>query len=891
MQKILKFFKRILLLSLILLVILVGGLFVIGTYYADETEQLIVSEINKTLSIEISVKDVELSLFSNFPNASLNFTELQTKEQAGSNSKSLLNAKKASLLFNVFDIITGNYKIERILLKDAFLNIIVHEDGTNNLMLTRKTDSNDPGNVNINLQEVIFRNVEISYINYPSDQEYLVTVSKGDLKGVFTSENFDMEISGDLFSKHIRSGKHLFFKERQLKTQLKLAIDKTEQSYLINQGWIESAGLSFDISGSVNADKSNRFLDLNIQAKKSPLQSFLQLVPKTYLEPIKDYKLSGDLNFTATIKGDFSGNKLPLVTFSFGLTEGTIKHSKSGLNFQHVFFSGNFKNGKSKSKQSFSVNLTDFEAELYSSKINGKLGIVNFENPSISASFQSSADLKEIAKIFRIENLQSVSGKLKIDMQFKNTLKSFRQFTIQDFISSRTSGLLEIENVNLQFKNNPINYTKLNGNFKFSNKDLVVNQFSGKFAESDFNMKGYFINVLAFLFLPDQKINIKADFKSDNLKLGNLLKSDKKEGERAYQLQFSKNINFDLNLDLNNFSFNKFNAQNLTGRVLMINQKLTVKNTTLVSMDGKTKLAGTIDGTNPNRFWLDAEATLTNVDINKLFYQFGDFGQKSISSENIRGIVNAQIIFQSFISSSLKVDPKSVYTVGDLVINEGELVDFKPMYKLSKFLKNKELERVQFSTLQNQIQIKDQVVTIPEMDIVSSTLDLKISGTHSFQNEVDYHIQVLISELISRNRFKEEDIEGIFTEDDGLGRTTLFLKMTGNANDPDITYDTKELRKKIAKDLKNEGNVIKDIFKSEFGNKENTDTSPEEFNVIEENNNGQNFIIEWEEEETKDTVELITSPQKPKPSRKKKEAKQDNKEFIIEWDEENDTIK
>ena len=770
MQKILKLFKRIIIIILILLIIIAGGLFLIAKYYADETEQLIVSEINKTLSIEISVKDVELSLFSNFPNASINFTELQTKEQARSNSKSLLNAKEVSLLFNVYDIIKGNYEIERILLKDAFLNIIVHEDGTNNLMIRRKNGSTEPGNVNIDLQEVIFRNVEISYLNYPADQEYLVTVSKGDLKGVFTSENFEMEISGDIFSKHIRSGKHLFLKERQLKTQLKLAIDKAEQSYLINQGWIESSGLSFDITGSVNADKSKRYLDLNIQANKSSLQSFLQLVPGTYLEPIKDYKLKGELNFTAAIKGDFSGNKLPMITFNFGLEDGTINHSKSGLNFQHVSFSGSFQNGKSKSKQSFSVNLSDFEAELFSSKINGNLRIVNFEHPTITASIKSNADLREMQKIFNIDNLQSISGLLKIDMQFKNTLKSFRQFTIQDFISSKTSGLLDLENVNLQFKNNPVNYSQLNGNFKFNNKDLEVSQFSGKFADSDFDMKGYFINVLAFLLLPDHKINIRADFKSNNLNLGNLLKSNDNESGKTYQLQFSKNINFDLNLDLNNFSFHRFNAQNLTGRVMMHNQKLTVQNATLVSMEGKTNLAGTIDGTNPEKFWLDAEATLTNVDINQLFYQFGDFGQKSISSENIRGIINAQVIYQSYISSYLKIDPASVYTIGDLVINEGELVNYKPLYKLSKFLKNKELERVQFSTLQNQIQIKDQIVTIPEMDIVSNTLDLKISGTHSFQNEVDYHIQVLLSELLSRNRFKEEDIEGIFTEDDGLGR-------------------------------------------------------------------------------------------------------------------------
>ena len=473
-------------------------------------------------------------------------------------------------------------------------------------------------------------------------------------------------------------------------------------------------------------------------------------------------------------------------------------------------------------------------------------------------------------------------------MQFKKTLKSLRQFTVQDFIASNTSGILKIDDVSVQFKNNPVKYTQLNGDFKFSNKDLVVNRFTGRFAESDFSMKGYFINMLAYLFLPDEKIKIKADFNSNNLKLGNLLRSNQSENGNKYRLQFSKNINFDLNLDLNNFSFNRFNAQNLQGKVMMNNQKLTVKGATLHSMDGKTNLSGYIDGTDPDRFWINCEVSLADVDIYQLFYQFGNFGQKSITSDHIRGIVNAQIIYQSDISPSLKINPETVYTLGDLVIQEGELINFKPMYKLSKFLKNKELEHVRFSTLQNQIQIRDQVITIPEMDISSNTLNLKINGTHSFQNEVDYHIQVLLSELISINRYKEEDIEGIFTQDDGLGKTTLFLKMTGNANDPDIKYDTKEVRKKIAVDLKKEREEIKEAFKKEFGKKEGT-SEPDDLNIIEENNNEQNFIIEWEEENVKDSTELKTSDQKPKPSNKEK--KQVSKEFIIVWDEENDTIK
>ena len=891
MKKILKYIKRIVLIAIIFIAVIAGGLFIIGTYYADEAEQLIVSEINKSLQIEISVKDIELSLFSNFPDASLNLTGLQTKEQLNANSGPLLNAKEVSLLFNVYDIISHNYKIERILLSDAFLNIIVRDDGSNNFTVIQKSDNKGSGSVNIDLQQVIFRNVEISYINYPADQEYLLNVIKGDLKGVFTSRNYMMEISGELYSKHIRSGKHTFLKERHLKTNLEIEIDKNETAYFIKKGWLKTAGLSFDITGSVEAYKASRHLDLNIRANRSPLQSFMQIVPEVYLEPVKEYKLKGNLNFNAEIKGDFSGNNLPLIAFNFRLENGTINHSKSGLVFRDVSFTGVFQNGKSKSKQSFSVSFDDFEAELYSSKINGTLRIADFVHPTVTASFRSNADLREIEKIYHVDQLQSISGKLYIDMQFKNTLKSFRQFNINDFISSNTSGLLEITDVDLQLKNNPVKYTRLNGSFKFSNKDLVVNKFTGRFADSDFSMKGYFINILAFAFLPDEKIKIKADFKSDNLKLDNLLKSSQNENGNTYNLQFSKNLNFDLNLDLSNFSFNKFNARNLKGKVIMNNQVLTVKQATLLSMNGKTSLSGLIDGTNPDKFWLNCNASLTNVDIYQLFYQFGNFGQKTITSDNIRGIINARIFYQSYISPSLKISPESVYTLGDIVINEGELLNFKPLQKLSKFLKNKELEHVRFSTLKNQILIKDQVVTIPEMDIASNTVNLKLNGTHSFQNEVDYHIQILLSELISKENRKEEDIEGIFTQDDGLGKTTLFIKMTGNGNDPEIKYDTREVRKKIASDMKNERKEIKEVFKKEFdwfaNKKQNQEPAEEE--IIQENKGQQDFIIEWEKEKVNDSLDLNPAPEKPDPI--KKENKNDSKDFIILWDEENDTIK
>ena len=834
-----KFFKRFFLTILILIVVIAGVLFVVGYYYGDEAEQLIVTEINRQLDIEVSVEDIQFSVFDNFPYASVEFTDIQTKERLSTSSSPLLKAGSLSLMFNIYDIVKGEYNVEKIALEDAFLNLVVYEDGIKNYDVFRLEKGNEKKSLNINLENVVFKNVQVSYLNYPSDQEYLFTVNQGKLHGEFSSSTYNLEIDGDFYSKHIRSGKTVFFEDRNLNTTLSIHVDLENGLYKIDQGTLNIAGLKFNVDGSIQSSLKNKELDFTINAGQSNVQSFYEIIPQEYQNPLKAYNLSGELNFIAYINGNFSGNTLPLITFDFQLENGGIKHPESGIVMEGASFNGKFQNGKSKSKKSFSLSLQDFKARLVTGDIFGKLNLVNFENPNIDVSITTTVDLSKINKLYKIDNVQDMSGYLDLDLRFRNNLKSFRQFTISDFISSRTSGSMNISDVDIRLKDSPVSYTNLNGSFNFNNKDLLVKQFSGKVAESDFDMNGSFINLLAYAFKPGEKIKIKADLNSKYLKLDNFLIYKRSKTDTVYKLRFSEHISFDLNLDIKEFWFRKFSANNMKGRVHMKNMKLTVENASLHSMKGKTLLSGVIDGTNPQKFWLDCEADFQDVDIHDLFYELGEFGQNSITSENLRGTVNANVIYRSYISPHLKIEKASVYTVGDLVVTDGELINYAPMYKLSKFLKNKDLAHIRFSTLKNQIKIEDEVVYIPEMDIESSTLDLKINGTHTFQNDIEYHIQILLSELISRNN-KEEEIEGIFTDDDGLGRTTLYLKMVGNANDPEIKYDTKEVRKKLVSDLKKESQEIKEAFRKEFQikDKENDDIEDEFFESEDEKQNG-----------------------------------------------------
>jgi hypothetical protein len=102
------------------------------------------------------------------------------------------------------------------------------------------------------------------------------------------------------------------------------------------------------------------------------------------------------------------------------------------------------------------------------------------------------------------------------------------------------------------------------------------------------------------------------------------------------------------------------------------------------------------------------------------------------------------------------------------------------------------------------------------MEIKSSALNLTCSGVHTFENIIDYRITLLLSDVLGK-KMKQQKSEFGEIEDDGLGRTKLFLTMKGPVDDPKIGYDRKAATEKIKTDIVQEKKQLKSMLHEEFG--------------------------------------------------------------------------
>ncbi len=881
MRMIRKFRKRLIIFLAAALILAAGALFAIMHFYGDEVKDALLSQLNERLEVEVAVEEISIDLFANFPKGSLRLKGINSTGRASSAGKSLLKAGEIALLFNLFDIFRGSYTIQRVNLYDAFLNLEVNETGDANYHLFKKGKASD-GKTRIDLNKVHFRNVVVSYVHTPSQQEYLFRIDKGNLEGSFSSQVQQFHFGGLLHSSHIRSGKHVFLQDKELRLDTEITIDRDAHSVRFARGDIHSGGLDFHVTGTVSTGDARQDLALSVKVDRSPVSSLLKLIPPEYLEPIGEISLDGMVVLEASITGNFLGNQIPRVEVGFTVDGGSFRHDKSGMKLTGMGFTGNFSTGSASSESSYQLQIRELTSAFEGGTISGSLEVSNFSQPRIHTRIITSARIEELSKIFRIDTLQDIRGQVEMNLEFSNQLKDFRRFTISDFLSSKTTGTMTIRGMQFRLRESPLAFDDFNGTFSFNNKDLKVEQFSGVVSGTDFRMKGYFRNILAYAFMPGESIFINADLHSRNFNLDRLLETGKGSGDT--KLSFSDRVNYNLNIEIDTFTFRKFTSTSNVGRLIQNERKLHVKNTRIRSMDGQVTLDGSIDGASDQVYYIDCTAEFQGVNIEKLFRDFGNFGQQNITDAHLRGTVDARVHYSSTLTPVLFVDQRSVYTLADVEIYNGELIQYEPLKKLSRYVKEEDLEHIRFSTLKNRIRIEHEVVHIPLMDIASSSLNLSLYGEHTFDNEIDYHIQLLLAEILSRKDPVEEDLGDNFVSDDGSGRAKLFLSMTGSADDPVVKYDTREVRSKIASDLKKEREELKQAFREEFGGRP-TGQVPGDAGMTEGGTGQKDFIFQWDETKPEEKVQEKKTGEKTAPQRK--EQKQ---EFIIQWDERKDTI-
>lgn len=802
--------KRILLaLGILTVVVLLAG-FIIIRFFEDDVVKYALNRINSQLKTPAHVDEVDLTWWESFPLASLRFQNVYIQETFATKD-TLLHADELYLSFSLLDVFSGNYSLKEFSADGAKAYLKVNKKGDDNWHFW-KSDSTSKGS-DIDLKAIRINRSRVVYEDEANQLFIDVNSDETKAKGAFESEQF--ELSVDLAGKmnSFVSGTTEYASNRAITVSGEIDSNSAEKKYTFQETQITVDELPFLIKGEVITDKKGK-LDLSINGDDLELDEVLQRIPEAYRDKVAKYNADGILNIALAITGY---NNAPVIKAEMSVAGGEIKQSESGTSLANIDTRASY---TFRNKVDL-LTIHQLSANIGVGKITAKGKIEQLTSPKLNLDLDMAANLSDLKNFFAWDTLLICEGELIANAHIENPAGA-QNF---DWNALLASGKAEIINGHFQLQSSSRQFKDVGALFFIHNADASVQNFKGTVNGSDFLVNGTLRNLIPYLTQPEQVLEIDASFNSKMLDFTTLVEENESTSNSSdYAFALPSNLRFKLNTQVDKFKFKTFEATSIKGIAEYSNNVISVNPVTFKAAGGELMASLAIAKNTEQSFGLQCKADLKNIQIQQLFTSFDNFGQTFLTNKNLKGRATAAVSFTAPLSSGLKIDVNKIFSLIDIRIDEGQLYNLESLQQIATYIKEnkwvapfvdedefaKKLKDVRFSTLENVIEIKNRMITIPLMNIRSSAMDISARGTHSFDNKIDYTIGFRIRDILIK---KEKEWQ---EADDGLGKQ-MFIFMKGPVSNPQFGVDKSASKENRQAEMEAEKQNVKALLKQELG--------------------------------------------------------------------------
>ncbi|MCA6380796.1 MAG: hypothetical protein IM606_14180 [Cytophagales bacterium] len=797
--------KKISLYSVITIAVLLGAAFVSVFLFKDRILQQFINEANKSLNTPVKIGKIDLSVWQDFPNLSIVFTDVYV-EDSHSRSYPLLTAKKVSFSLHALEAWKGNYSVRGLQISDSETNLKIDKEGLNNFTIVKHSKDAVASTISFDLKNVKLVKTAINYQDLQSDQHHEFSSEELISSIAIRGDQFDIKVKGDVLVGQIGINNQLFLRGKKMTLDAALQYNDSKKIVEIQSAALKVNRSLFEISGNYSFKQKN-LIDLTAKGKETDLQTLIALLPASTGQKLLTYESKGDVFFLLKLKGEISDQKEPFLNIHFGCKDATFFHPQFKSKVEHAYLEGSFASPSLTTFSKAELFLKDIRGELNGKSFTSNLTLQNFEDPYIQFDFKGELDAASLQNFYPITDVRELQGALVADFSIAGETKLLKKKATAQQV--KTNGSVELKDIQFVYGEKGIHFKKVNGSLQFNNNDLAMSNFYLQFENSDMALNGFFKNVVTFLLFENQPIGIEADLKSNFLDVDQLFEIGfGGTAVEGYQFSISPNILLNFNCDIKNLHYKRFHPSNVKGDLLVKNQVAVSRNIAMNAMGGTLSLNGIVDAKNQKAIDIISAFKLDGIYVDSVFFVFENFYQTFIENKHLKGQAFADVTLEMTLSEKLKLISKTLTADIGATIKNGELNNFEPLQALNKYLDDGSLSKLRFADLKNEIHIENETIFIPQMEIKSNATTIQLSGTHTFDQHINYRV---IAPLRSKKKIDPDEAFGAI-EDTGKGQTRVFLKITGTTDDYKVSYDQEAVKKKIVSDLKKEVKELKEAF-------------------------------------------------------------------------------
>lgn len=841
MKKVLKIFG-------IFVLIIVIGLIAAPFLFKGTIEKLIKKTINNNVNAQVEWRDLDLTLFSSFPDAAVVIKDFSVVNNAPFKGDTLASGERLELQMGIKQLFkkeNEQIKVDELNLEKAFINIKVDSLGNANYDIAKEqtqtletpTDTTSSG-FTFDLTHYEIKDSRINYLDESTQTFFKLKKVNHEGHGDLSVSKSTLETQTNaLVSLDLDGVNYLEDHTVSLDANFELDLDKQKYTFLENEAKINELPLTFN--GYVQVNEDNNDIDLTFKTPSSDFKNFLAIIPKTYSKSLDGVDTTGDFIVDGKIKGIVDDTHIPTLDIKIRSSNASFKYAELPKRVNNITINADIKNETGIVEDTYiNIGNLTFKIDQDVFAANGSFRNLT-ENMLVNLSLKGSLDIANIEKVYPLNLEQDLNGRFTTDLTTNFDMNSVEREQYQNIKSNGTASL---KNFSYKSPDIPNELKVANADVSFKPGNISLNSFAATSGQTDISATGSIQNLIPFLM---SKQDLKGNFNvnSNTFRVSDFMVAEdnttvtKTTSENTVTtpnnneaIKIPDFLAATMNFNVKKVIYDDIELSNATGTIAIEDEKASLNNVKSSLFGGNIALNGNVNtkGNTPT-FAMDLD--LNSIDIDQSFKGLDLLQGLAPIAKALQGALNTNIKLNGNLNSDLT--PQLQTIAGNAfakVLTAKVNTEQSPLLaRLSENVAFLNLDNLNLNNLETYLTFDNGNIQVKPFDFNIKGIKVTAGGTHGLDQNMNYNVTLDVPA-----KYMGSEVSGLLSKLSAQERETMTVALpiglTGTFNSPKVNLNkqaavnslTQRIIDKQKDDLKDKG---KDLLGNILGGNKPKDST------------------------------------------------------------------
>lgn len=745
---------------------------------------------NEMLNGHFDYDKLSISLFKNFPHASITLDNFWMTGAGTFESDTLVKSGELTVAVNLMSLFGDSYEVKKIEIDDTRINAIVAEDGSVNWDVVKsdstavEEETTESSSFNVKLKEFVIDNMDIVYDDRQSQMYASVLGFNANCSGDLGSSKTTLKLKADAASVSCKSGIIPLLSSAKVAANINIDADLDQQIYTLKENEFSLNAIKAGLDGWVKLADDKTSMDLTLNTNDVDFKEILSLIPAIYAKDFENLTASGTVKLDGSVKGDMVGDSIvPAFNMALKVDNGKFQYPSLPAGVDQININMTAQNPGG------SLDLTTVSVNPFSFRMAGNpfSVIASVKTPISDPEFNVEAkgilNLANVEKVYPLENTK-LNGTVNADFKVDGRMSYIEKEQYDKVIASGTIALSDMQLAMPDIPTVDIRKSL----FTFTPKYLQLSETTVYVGDNDVTLDSKFENYMGYVF-KDSTLKGSLNVKSNNMNVNDFMTASTDTvaattaaADESSSIEIPKNIDFSMSVDMKKVLFSTFTFENVVGKLNVKDGKADMSNLSLNTMGGKVVMNGYYSTAAEKTSEFNASMKLSDMSFAQTYKELDMVRQIAPIFENLKGTYSGNMTMNTTLDDQLNPNLNTLQANGTISTKNISLSGVTAIDKIADALGKSELKEMTVKDMSVDFTVKDGRLQTNPFDIKLGNYTMNLSGTTGLDQTIDYSGKIKLPESAGSL----------------ANLSTVDLKIGGSFTSPKVTLDTKSMAKQAA---------------------------------------------------------------------------------------------